>query len=167
MKEREYRNKLIKILSNEWHIEKEVEGFSEIGGKCRVDLVITPKNTDEWKHKGIAFAVEIKSPYKLKDDLNDFTKWIAQSIDYSYTSFDGYGRIPVLLSPGLIHRHIEVVDSRMIAKHLLGQFLIGELRPMPYRGLSIVMNTKDVIWSERKGVEQGKRWNITHKFGRR
>jgi hypothetical protein len=63
-----------------------------------IDYIIKPKNTSGWKNPDIVFGLEFKDMIRLdqKGDTTDFTKWIAQCVDYSNTYWDGFGYINVL-----------------------------------------------------------------------
>jgi hypothetical protein len=65
--------------------------------RLRVDLILEP-----WPDSGFTMgpiAVELKHP--CRNACRDLGDHIKQAIDYRQTVWDGYGRLPVFLCPGL------------------------------------------------------------------
>lgn len=135
------------------------------GNRCRIDAVITPKDYTDWANKSLSFGVEFKhfsdgthDPGDKHASLNYYSKQFKQIIDYSYTEFNGFGRIPILICPPLFGNISgkEYTSSLQLIKNCMGQCNIGELSICPRNGLSIYFNTFHRIWSERWGVSVGK-----------
>jgi len=150
-------------LSPFFHIKKQVLGTHLTGKKMRIDLIITPKDTTDWKNKNIAFGIEIKSPTKL-DRLNGQLGFMKQCVDYSYTNFKDYGFIPILAYPDFAIDNTYATEKSLTAlRHFLNQFQVGELKET-YRGLSIIFAEHHFIWYNGI-VGEGKKWTLKRKFG--
>ena len=146
-----------------FHIYKQVSGIHLSGKKMRIDAVISPKCTNDWKNKNIAFGLEFKSPTKI-DRLHNQTDFIKQCIDYSYTNFENFGYIPILSCPFFEFDSTYSNDKSLTAiRHLLNSFNVGEL-DITYRGLSIVFAQSHFIWNNGS-VILGKSWTFEKKFG--
>lgn len=174
-KERDIAGETLQRLSPYFHIEEEVEGRHFSGKSVRIDAIVTPKEPSEWKNDSVHLGIEFKDFNNFGTDFGtkDYTKWWAQSFDYSHSSFDGYGFVPVFPYNCMTRFSSRVgVDVARFFSKFLGQVGIGELRPAtaPYRGkrnLEFVMHWDHVIWCESRGVKEGRRWSMKRKFGSR
>jgi hypothetical protein len=171
--EEEMAKVVLRRLEPWFDIEREVRGRHSMGAKCRIDAVITPKNGDKWKRSDVALGIEFKvtAARLYHPGLKELTAWTAQAIDYSFAEWDGYGRLPIFLCPSPFSAHKFAEDPRQAAEHfatgLLSQFSVGSLGLYKRAGLSFVMQGRHRIWSERFGVEHGKRWNVKPRTGHR
>lgn len=110
-------NEYLSVLSNNWIIQREVEGYSFTNKLRRIDAVIVSK---EQPH--IKFGIE----FKRVDlgSMTNFTAWIKQAIIYSQCTWNGYGKLPILIAPSF---NYGVESETMLAKRILGEFGIGEI----------------------------------------
>ena len=162
--ESEYKNYILNLAAPHFHIQKEVTGYF-FSNRCRIDAVIKPKDNTDWANKSIAFGVEFKhfSDGAYDGDsksINYYSKQFKQIIDYSYTQFNGYGRLPILICPPLFNNrsgNIHKISSALqLIKNCMGQCNVGELTVEQNQGLAIYFNSHHRIWSERWGVGVGK-----------
>lgn len=107
---------------------------------------------------------------RLRGDTNNFTKWLAQRVDYSNTNWDDFGYIFVFACPSLVE-DIPAGASRedvvRVLNAVMGELGLGELREVPYHGWSFILHSRHRIWSASKGVEEGQRYTLERRFGSR
>jgi len=172
--EADYKRSILQLASKYFHVQKECYG-KFFCNKCRVDAIIKPLDVSQWANKEIAFAVEFKhfsdSPNGSGDNdksLNYYSKQFKQIIDYSYTEWNNYGRLPVLICPPLFNNikyHGRTSRGMQLIKNCMGQCNVGELVVHSKNGLSIYFNSHHRIWSERWGVSVGKTQQFRIKTG--
>ena len=156
------------ILRPHFAIQPQAQGTHFSGKRLRIDAIIKPHNTSEWKNKDVAFGVEFKDVERFtkEQDTNNFTKWLSQCVDYAHTTWDGYGYLHVLACPKVIGVLLERdLNYAGLLRNFMSQLGVGELHELPWHGLSILMNGHHRIWSQSKGVESGKTYNMTRIFG--
>ena len=166
--EKELADKVLARLEKHFDIVKR-ECYGEYiftdKARPRIDAIIKPKDTSEWKNKDVYFGIEFKKP---NISTKNITEMFCQAYQYSMAIFDKYGSIPVLLCPPLDH-HMKghrYEDSYFFLSRILGKQLIGEIKNHPHYGVSLWMNGSHRIWSERNGVElEGKRCNFIRGIG--
>ena len=166
--EKDFKREVILSLSDHFHLFPEVKGTHFTGKRFSLDHVIKPKNNIAWKTKDIAFGIEYKDLDRIDGDTKNFTSWIAQCNDYANTNWDNFGYIYVLTCPGIDSRDfMKSIDKDKMLNKLMSQLGIGELKKLSNYGWSIVMQDTHRMWSEKKGIESGKHWNLKRKFGSR
>lgn len=167
--EAELASRVLERLDPSFTIAREVTGTHCSGKRLRVDAIIRPRDTGQWADPDVAFGIEFKHPDR---DLNRYTGWLAQSIDYTHVHWDGYGRRIILTCPGAAAwldadpQRPEGKPEIVLAKRLRGQLGVGELVLRWHNGLSILVNGEHV-WSERAGVVRGRHWPLNLKVGSR
>lgn len=170
MSEKSFVAETSKVLSNHFTFFHRVKGNHFSGKKLEIDCVIKPKQTDGWKNIDIAFGLEFKDMSRLDGiaDTKEFSKWIAQCVDYSNTDWEGFGYIHILTCPGISSSNfINSAYGIPLFLRVLGHFGIGELKETTLYGWSILLHEQHRIWSEKEGVSGGKLWNLKRKFGSR
>jgi hypothetical protein len=156
-----------------FHVTTEVRGRHPLGATCRIDAVLLPRNPHDWKRKDVALGIEFKAlDAREAWGRADLTAWVAQAIDYAYVDWDHWGKLPIFMCPSplagadrLADGPIEAVES--FAHGLLGQYGIGFLADYERPGLSLVLQERHRIWSERHGVEHGRHWALRPRVGHR
>lgn len=162
LSEDDFFNSWQERLEKYFYIKKEVPGIHLSGKTMKIDAVITPKDTTDWKNKEIAFGVEFKSPAKL-DRLHSQFNFMKQCVDYSYTNFKDYGYIPILGCPAFeVDETYSDVKALSGYRRFLNSFAIGELC-QTHKGLTIIF-AEQYIWHEGI-VDSGKRWSFEKNFG--
>lgn len=157
-------------LEPHFYIKQEACGTHFSGKRLRLDAVLKPKLTLNWKNPNVAFGIEFKDTERFSKsyDTKNLTKWLAQCIDYSNTSWDDFGYLYIFCCPSLVD---EISDSAfqnlMFIRNLMGQMGIGEIKSLPLYGLSILLHGHHRIWSIKKGVEYGKSYTLVKRFGSR
>jgi hypothetical protein len=149
----------------EWFIvEPEVTGVMPGGKKVRVDTVLHAK--EPWgEHHPIRFAVEFKNLTDKSWGDRRYMKWYAQAIDYSYTEWGDYGRLPILMCP---QPYFEDPVTNFNLNHLAGHFLVGGIRLREYHGWEITMHGHHALWRSNEGPTGiGKKWGLVQKEGNR
>lgn len=103
MNEKQLKENVVQELRENFYFYPEVKGTHFSGKRLALDYVMKPKDTTEWKNKNIVFGVEFKDVPALdkKGDTSNFTKWIAQCVDYSHTVWDDFGYLFILTCPGI------------------------------------------------------------------
>lgn len=174
MSENEIKRMFLDELNQEFHIEQEVKGQHFSGKQMRVDAVLRPRHTAEWKRSDVAFGLEFKdvNRFSRSYDTKNFTKWLAQCVDYSNTKWDRYGYLYIFCCPSLVDEIPEsVLPNPMFLRNFMGQLGIGELKRHKVNsvdyGLSILLHGSHRIWSSKRGVEDGRRYALLKKFGSR
>ncbi len=158
--EKTLKRQVLQRLEHDFHIEMEVWGLHPGGHKVRIDAIITPKRrTKEWgKNSSSSFGIEFKSSLtESKGSRRGTTAYYAQCYDYTFASFSGYGRVPVLICPKF------QVGSEMAS--FLAQSNIGTL-DYDKKQQQLIMELQQTVWSERLGPTRfGKTKNFAKRTG--
>lgn len=161
--------RVLQALSPNFSIKQQVRGTHPLGKRLRIDAIAQPIDPSPWKNKSIALGIEFKSPHL--SDLTDLTGATAQLIDYSLTTWEGFGQIPIFLCPGLIHRTAPKSEYNRGFAHafsrLMKDFNVGELLEHNHYGWSFVMAGIHDMWTQRNGVTEGRNWSLAPKVGNR
>jgi hypothetical protein len=168
--EKDLKAGFLKRLVSHFAVHEEVEGKHFTGRILRLDAVVQPRDTSGWKNQQVALGIEFKdvARFARNYDTKDLTSWLAQCVDYSNTKWGDYGYIYIFACPSLVDEVAEgVIGRRMFVRNFMGQLGIGELKEHQEYGLTFLLNTRHRMWSELNGVEQGKYWRLTKKFGSR
>lgn len=133
-----------------FYIKREVRGlcYPPTGGdpvRVRIDAVLTAR--DEVPLKQRHFAVEFK-PEARQDFDADMGKHLTQAIDYRNTVWDDYGRLPILVCPGM-HQSIERV---------LGPIGVGSIKIRQDGYLDISFSCATIVCRNEVN-ETGKKWS--------
>lgn len=157
-----------------FHVRREVWGRHPTGVRCRIDAMLTPRDSQRWKDPKITLGVEFKSWYSHVQNAarKDTTGWVAQAIDYSMVEWDGTGRVPIFMCPDPFKRNRTETDSGLhpvatFVDGLLGKYNVGYLALFNGVGLALLMHGNHMIWSERYGVSNGRTWTLRPRAGRR
>jgi len=166
--EKEFKDKVLDRLEPYFEIlKKEHPGqFIPTRKLVKIDVLIKPRDFTDWKNKDFVFGIEFKSPDVMTRTKN-LTELVCQAMDYSYTIFDTYNSIPIIICPSLkaeITSKHGLKTYQFVAR-ILGKRCIYELRNHKFYGLSIWHNGEHRIWSEREGVKDGKRMKLIRKIG--
>lgn len=161
---------ILEKLKPDFVIEREVYGTHFSGKRVKVDAVVRPRDPSQWKRPDVALAIEFKDAERLDQsfDTKNYTKWLAQCIDYANTKWDNYGYLYIFASPGLVDRvpgHI--LGPPSLARRVMSQLGVGELYDQHRYGLTFILHEKHRIWSETKGLEAGKNYTLRRRFGSR
>ena len=165
----------LRQLGQHFVVQRQVPGRHFSGKQVFLDAVLQPKDARLWKNKRVALGIEFKDTlrYQQSYDTKDYTKWLAQCVDYSHAEWEGFGYLYVFAYGGLVERiggrfdGLDLDRLDWFLPHLMAQLGIGELKAIPYHGLSFLLNGHHRIWSAVKGVEEGKRYNLERRFGSR
>lgn len=144
--EKEYSAILYEDLSRYFVIEPKVHGKHIAGQRLEIDWVLTPKCIEGWP-PDIAFGIELKHKDKLASN-NYHTYWAKQAIDYSYTKWDRYGYLPVLMGP---QSDILFNKEGREIKELLHAFNIGYCSIE--NGFQIY-SAGELLWCQIDGVQE-------------
>lgn len=169
--EAELAKRVLERLDEHFVIVQEVGGTHCLGRRMRADAVIIPRNWQEWKNPNIAFGVEFKLP---DGSIRSYTKWLAQTVDYTHVDWDDFGHLVMLTCPGVAaglcrdqgDGDPDTIREVKFAKRIIGQLNVGELVVRWRYGLTILINN-DHVWSERSGVVRGGQWPLNVKSGSR
>ncbi|MGY2080128.1 hypothetical protein [Modestobacter sp. SYSU DS0657] len=155
-------------LSRWFVVEREVPGVHCSGRRFRVDAVIRPRDVTGWKDPQARFGVEFKLAGQRSFDTRNFTAWAAQAVDYTHVEWNGHGRLPLLVCPGLLS-HLDVYGEHAteLVARMLWQLGVGQLFPIEHYGWTILGQARHVLWSERAGVMEAARWNLHLRLGSR
>lgn len=161
-------------LSEWFHVDEQVNGMHWSGKKVRIDAILTPKDTSEWKSASPHLGIEFKNFNKFNPsfDIRDYTRWWAQSHDYAESCFDGYGHVYVFTYQCMtrFRQHFSH-EAVLIAQRLLGQVGVGELclgrGGFPSRQSLQFSLQGHTVWCEVEGIKCGKQWSMERKFGSR
>lgn len=167
--EQDFIDGMVSRLSPYFEFFPQAWGTHFSGKRLRIDHIIRPKDTSLWKNKDVVFGVEYKDVGQIDGDTKNFTKWFAQCVDYANTKWDDYGYIYILTCPGLRSTgFIQVVDSHWMLARIMGRLGVGEIKNMGDRyGWAITLQNSNRVWSQKQGVEAGKRLLLERKFGNR
>jgi hypothetical protein len=165
----------LRLLEPHFVIHQEVPGRHFSGKQLCLDAVAQPKEVGLWKNKQAALGIEFKDTlrYEQNYDTHNYTKWLAQCVDYSHAEWEGFGYLYIFAYGGLVQRIGGRRDGPeqdrldWFLPHLMAQLGIGELKVVPDHGLSFLLNGHHRVWSVSKGVEEGKRYNLKRTFGSR
>lgn len=169
--EAQFSKRVLKMLEPDFEVlGTEVRGvFPQTKGDVRIDAIISPRLKSDWKNKDVVFGLEFKSP-RTASGVGDVTRLIRQAQDYTRTYFHPYGYIPIIICPG-IKPYFERQPDRHISKavyffmsRLLGKNDIYELRNTKKDGIAITHNGDHVIWSQKRGVKDGRHMSLEVKF---
>lgn len=165
--EKAFADRILDHLAPHFHIEREVAGTHCSGRPMRIDAVLKPRAPSGWKDDAPVFGIEFKippSPYGYGLDPAS----IAQAIDYTHTDWVGYGRLMVALCPPPIMRtKADGGHGHRVLLTLLAHLGLAELLWLNGYGLSLVKHDNRLLWTERTGVHEGRRWTIEPGLGNR
>jgi hypothetical protein len=150
-------------LSPWFDVSREVYGtFCDGISRMRIDAVVRSKRVYP-PHKDVAFGIEFKNP-ENGGSLHYYTAWVAQSIDYTHVTWDGFGRLLVFTCPPVLDNFSE--HSRVdVLERVMGQLGVGQLGLFTNYGLMFMLNGQR-IWSEREGFTRDN-WSLKRKAGSR
>lgn len=155
-------------LSRWFHVDREVPGRHCSGRSLRIDAVISPIDPAGWRDAHPCFGVEFKIAGQRTFDTRNFTGWAAQAVDYTHVEWQRYGRLHVLVCPGLTS-HLDTYGepaTRLLSK-MLWQLGVGELQPIRHHGWAIIAQARHILWSQNAGVKEGARWSVDRRAGHR
>jgi hypothetical protein len=175
-------------LKPHFRIYPEVWGTHPTGKRLRIDAILQPRDPSPWSRSDIALGVEFKAPTDRdagRRDRKENAKIISQCIDYSLTTWDGIGPVPIFFCPGF--SEIRGVESDrdyfglddwdyntgfthgigFLMAAVMGQNNVGELIKSDHLGWACIINGTHRIWSERYGVGEGKRNKLLRQVGSR
>lgn len=157
------RDWVLEQLSQWFDFELEVPGTHCSGQRLRLDAVLMPRDSSGWKDDRPAFGVEFKLPSPGR--TSDFTAWAAQSVDYTHTNWQGYGRLKVFMCPSPFVGLHQSEWPRLVVR-MLGQLGVGDLCQIPYRGWALFLHD-EILWDQSKGPVKSKYWSIRPRAGHR
>jgi hypothetical protein len=170
MNEKAFADEVLTVLKPHFDIQEQVKG-KHFSGKCmRIDAILTPLNKTDWKNPNITLGVEFKNDFRLRGDTNNYTKWLAQCVDYCHTIWGDYGYIYVFTCPSLVEGLPSIGDTnavQWIVPRIMAPLGIGELKKHEQYGWTFFLQEAHRIWSEKEGVKEGKHWDLKRKFGSR
>lgn len=168
MDEKMFSQAVLQDLALDFHVYTEVKGVHFSGKGMRIDAVVTPHKPEGWKSPDVALGIEFKNDLRLRGDTTNYTGWLAQCVDYSHTVWDGFGYLYIFACPGLI-AGIQNQDQSMrwLLPRIMGHLGVGELKFDDRFGLTFFLQEQHRIWSQKLGVESGKRWTLKRDFGAR
>jgi hypothetical protein len=170
MAETEFQKGVLDKLAKHFHIREQVGGKHFRGNRFRLDAVLTPREPTLWKSQDVALGVEFKDDLRISGDTTNYTKWLAQCVDYGHTEWDDFGYIFVFACPGIVTGipglKQGVGEMAWLLPRLMAHLGLGELKPGPY-GWTFYLQADHRIWSEQEGVTSGKHWTLKRKFGSR
>lgn len=158
--EKDVSEDLLERLRKHFHIDQEVNGTHFSGKRVRIDAVLVPRDRSCWAGDTIHIGLEIK---RGKDSIGEASKQAAQAVDYSHSYFDKYGYLFIFCWPDPTHG---VFGSRSgFYQRFLGQLGVGFLRN---NCGSLELHLKGhLVWSEKLGPVDARRWKLERKFGSR
>lgn len=169
--EKSYSQQVLQALDKYFIIQEQVRGMHYSGKRMAIDAIIKPRDTSQWASKDIALGVEFKLTDNIREDARKFTGWVAQCVDYANTNWDEYGLVHVFACPGIDIKDLPIeFRNRSVvrfAERMMSQFGVGSLKHDTYLGHYLALQSDHVIWSERYGVQEGKRWKLERKYGSR
>ena len=167
--ERRFADACCDGLAPYFHIEREVPLTHWTKVTLIVDAVMQPRDPTPWKDDEPIFAVEFKERSKSTGTKFD-TGWAAQSVDYANSMWDApmSHRLRVFTCPGFAHvSEVYGETTERYVSRLLWQLGVGELAKLEREGWTLLAQGYHVLWSERRGVQEGGRWSLTPKVGSR
>ncbi len=168
MSEKQLSEKYLSILYDDFTISTEVKGCHFSGKKMRLDAVVKPRDVTHWKNKDVSLGIEFKDSerYFTNYDTKNYTKWLAQCVDYTNTEWNDFEYIYIFTCPGILKDIPDnIIQDQMFFTHFFGQLGIGELTEIPGYGLTFALHNTHRMWSKNNGVEQAKTWSLKRKFG--
>lgn len=174
--ERSVVRSVLDRLAPHFNIFEQVEGRHWSGRRLRIDAIVKPKDDSEWMTKSPSLGIEFKNfrGFSSSFDMKDYTRWWAQCHDYAETDFDGHGFIYVFSYNGFSHYRGRTKNdsAAAFAERFWGRIGVGEIEPgfdgFPRRpSLVFRINGTNKIWSEVRGVRDGRRMSMERKFGSR
>jgi len=160
-KESQVACQLFEKLEPHFYISREVVGTHYSGKRLRVDAVLRPRKTSDWKCKDTAFAIEIK---RGEGGVGEATRHISQSVDYASTAFDGFGYLYIFTYPCPLPEYFQS-QNVCFYERFLGQLGVGFLRDS-WQGKYMELRLKGhTVWSELNGPLEGRFWSLARKFG--
>jgi hypothetical protein len=142
--EKDVADRVLAELSADFEIRREVSGTHLSGMPVRVDAVLWPKEGIRWQGETY-FGVEFKHITQYSN--NAYMKWMAQAVDYSYSTFGrSHRRIPIYCCPGFAGSEKDV----FFARRFLGQFNVGELRT-GYQDRWELRMSDALVWRQHEG----------------
>ena len=175
-------------LEPHFRIYPEVWGSHPLGKRLRIDAILQPRDPSPWSRPDIALGVEFKAPTERdagRRDRKENAKIISQCIDYSLTTWDGIGPVPIFFCPGFAEIRAAEADRDpfgfddydygagfthgigFLMAAVMGQNNVGELVQSDHLGWAFLSNGHHRIWSERYGVGEGKRNKLLRQVGSR
>lgn len=118
--EKQLADSVLTQLASHFEIQREVPGRYPTGQKVRLDAVLRPLDPKPWYDDNPVFGVEFKSGARGGD--RDDAAALRQAVDYSYSEFEGYGRLGIFLCPSpaieYLRRARDVIagDARLAAE---------------------------------------------------
>lgn len=156
--EAEKTDQVIKWLCDHFYFDLEVWGTGIDGRRRRIDAIITPFDTEQWARPDIKFGVEIKRPGEQLN-LSGMVNLVSQSIAYSMTNWDGYGKLPILMCSLEFDPTYCNSNGEMVIRHLLTKYNVGDLRYRTYMKTWEIVFGSERIWTLNQGTTgHGKRW---------
>lgn len=123
--EKELVDEYLTAISDKWNIYREVWGINKWSkNKKRIDAIIVCKEFPTQR-----FGIEFKR--EKVDSFHYFTRWFKQAVIYSQTEWDGFGKLVILMAPG-IQYHSYNKDDQMMLSRIVGEFGIGEFKKEIY-----------------------------------
>lgn len=144
-------------------IHREVEGISCMGRRMRIDAVLRPHDKTGWADPDPVFGVEFKNPDTI-NSTKDYTKWVAQAVDYTHTEWEGYGRLLIAACPPVTQGAPGGLSAEWMLVRVVGQLGIGELGISRYQGWALRVSGERV-WSQESGPHRN--WSVKPKQGSR
>ena len=170
MSHREIKARYLEKLQKHFFIQEKVSGQHFSGKKLQLDAVLRPHTALGWKNPDVTLGIDFKdvSRFAQEYDTRNLTSWLAECVDYANTRWENYGFIYVFACPSLIDQVPQhILGNEMFVRNFMGQLGIGELKELPYYGLTFLLHGHHRIWSEDRGVESGKQYSLIKKFGSR
>jgi hypothetical protein len=182
--ERAFVDAVLEELEPVFHIERQVRLTHWTGTRLVVDAVMRPREPEMWKDEDPVFAVEFKMPFLFHtsdewDSTRAFTAWAAQSVDYANSLWDGppQQRLRVFTCPsatapfegiGPANPDQPVLsDPAFHMPRLLWQLGVGELAKLEGDGWTLIGSGNHVLWSQGRGLQDGRRWGLAPRVGSR
>jgi hypothetical protein len=164
-------DELVKIFQPYFHIQREIKGLHFSGRRLRLDLLLRPRNSSEWKNPDTAFGIEVKMP-NTERGWGECSRHFAQACDYANTLWDNVGLIPIFCWPIFMPRNMTVTlgdfpqGEEGFFYRVAGQMNVGFVYEAPYHGVGLSL-CGHTIWNQCKGVCEGRFWSLKHKVGSR
>lgn len=187
-REAQLAQQALAALEPHFRIHPEVWGLHPIGKRLRIDAILQPRDPSSWSRPDMAIGVEFKAPTDReagKRDRKENARIISQCIDYSLTTWDGIGQVPIFFCPGFAEIRAAEADRDpfglddhdyatgfthgigYLMAAVMGQNNVGELVKSDHLGWACIINGTHRIWSERYGVGEGKRNKLLRQVGSR
>lgn len=148
---------ILERLDRHFLIEREVHGAHYTGKPVRIDAILRPRFTKDWKDPNCPIGLEIK---RGSDRVGEITKQLSQAVDYANSIFDGAGLIYVFCYPDPAAGQYGA--QKRFHERLFGQLGVGFLSDAPCLRLELKGH---IVWSESSGPVEAKRWSLKRRFG--